>query len=72
MTKLLQKAFEEASKLPEQDQNAVASWLLAEMESELRWSEAFSSSPDLLAELAGEALSEHRAGLTQDLDPDRL
>lgn len=72
VTELLQKAFEEASKLPEQDQNVVASWLLAEMESERHWDEAFSSSPDLLGELAGEALSEHRAGLTQDLDPDRL
>jgi hypothetical protein len=42
------------------------------MESEHHWDEAFSSSPDLLAQLADEALSEHRAGLTQDLDPDQL
>jgi hypothetical protein len=71
MTELLQRAFNEASKLPDQEQDAVASWLLAEIESERRWDEAFSSSQQLLSELAEEALAEHRAGQTQDLDPDK-
>jgi len=34
MTKLLEKAFEEASRLPEMDQNALAKWVLDEMQSE--------------------------------------
>jgi len=34
MTKLLEKAFKEASKLPVVDQNAIAKWLLEELESE--------------------------------------
>ena len=72
MTKLLEKAFTEASKLPEQDQDAIASWLLAEIESERQWDEAFAKSESLLSRLAEEALEEHRAGQTQDLDPDRL
>ena len=72
MTELLQKAFQEASKLPDQEQDAVATWLLAGLDSEHQWDEAFSASRQLLGELANEALAEHRAGRTQDLDPDRL
>jgi hypothetical protein len=72
MTKLLQQAFEEAEKLPEDEQNAIAARLLEEIESEQRWDGAFAKSGDLLTRLAEEALAEHRAGLTQDLDPDHL
>jgi len=72
MTKLLEKAFAEASKLPEADQDSLAERLLSEIQSDRQWDEAFAKSGDLLARLAEEALNEHRAGLTQDLDPDRL
>ncbi len=34
MTKLLEKAFKEASKLPEFEQNALARWLIDEIISE--------------------------------------
>jgi len=34
MTALLKEAFEEAAKLPEAEQDLVASWLLAEMAAE--------------------------------------
>ncbi len=36
MTQLLAKAFDEAAKLPEQEQNLLANWLLTELLSELR------------------------------------
>ena len=72
MTKLLEKAFREAGKLPEKEQDALARALLDEMASERRWDELFAASPDLLEELAKEALEEHRAGRTEKLDPDRL
>lgn len=72
MTSLLRKAFDKANRLSEEEQNAVAAWLLAEIESEQKWREAFASSEDLLASLAEEALAEHRSGLTEDLDPDRI
>ena len=52
---------------PEQD--ALTEWLLDELESERRWEEAFLKSTDTLDRLADEALAEHRAGRTQDLDP---
>ena len=72
MTKLLQKAFEDASKLPESEQEALGRILLDELASERRWEELFAGSHDLLAELAERALAEHRAGRTEKLDPKKL
>jgi len=71
MTKRLEKAFEEASKLPEEEQDALARILLEELASERRWDDLFAGSGDLLSELAEEALEEHRAGRTEELDPDK-
>jgi hypothetical protein len=34
LTKLLEKAFKKASKLPEMEQNVKAKWLIGELESE--------------------------------------
>ena len=68
MTQLLERAFTEASKLPELEQDAVASLLLAELDSERRWSHSFASSQDQLAKLADEALREFTTGETQPLD----
>ncbi len=72
MSKLLDRAFEEASKLPESEQEALAQWLLAELESERRWEEALAQSEDKLSELAEEALTEYRRGKAEDFDPDEL
>ena len=72
MTRLLEKAFAEASRLPERDQDAIAEIVLAELASEERWSELFEKSQDALAELAEEALAEHRAGKTRPLNLDDL
>jgi hypothetical protein len=71
MTQLLQRAFAEASKLPEAEQDAVASLLLAELESERRWSQAFASTHDKLSALADEALAEFEAGETLSMDLER-
>jgi hypothetical protein len=38
--------------------------------SERRWDDSFAASTDVLAQLADEALAEHRAGRTEPLDPD--
>ena len=72
MTKLLEKAFARASKLPASDQDAIASLILDELESERKWQQLFASSPDLLAAMAKEAIDEHRAGKTKPLEPDTL
>jgi hypothetical protein len=68
MTQLLEQAFAAAAKLPDQEQDAVAALLLAELESDRRWSAAFTASQDQLSALADEALHEYQAGLTQPMD----
>ncbi|NOZ05538.1 MAG: hypothetical protein GXP41_04180 [Chloroflexi bacterium] len=63
MTELLEKAVAEVSKLPRQEQNTIAAWLLEELASERRWDKAFAESADVLAKLGEEALAEYHAGL---------
>ena len=72
MTELLEEAFAKVARLPDHEQNALARWLMDELESERRWSRAFETSQGQLAELAREALEDDRTGRTEPLDPDRL
>jgi len=72
MTELLEKAFREAAKLSPEEQDALASLLLAELESERRWEESFEGSQEALAELADQALRDDDAGRTEELVPDQL
>ena len=72
MTDLLERAFSEATKLPESEQNWLARRILAELESERQWEELFENSQDVLGRLAEEALTEYREGKTQILDVDCL
>lgn len=71
MTKLLEHAFTQAAKLPPAAQDLLASRLLAELAEEDDFDQAIAGSADKLAGLAREALAEHRAGLTEELDPER-
>ena len=70
MTKLLEKAFEVATKLPPEQQDAVAALVLDEIASEERWDEAFANSQDVLAALAKQALQDHAAGKSTPLNQD--
>lgn len=72
MTRLLEKAFEKASELPEEDQDDFAAFILDELTSERRWEEAFEESQEELEQLAAEALNEREAGETEELDPSQL
>ena len=72
MTNLLERAFAEAAKLKETEQDALAAWILTELASERRWDETFAGSADALASLAEEALHEYRRGRTEQLDPGQL
>ena len=68
MTSLLEEALQKVMKLPDQEQDALASILLEQMESEQKWQESFARSTDALDKLAEKALEEDRRGLTIDLD----
>jgi hypothetical protein len=71
MTKLLDKAFKKASKLPRKAQDALGARLLHELEiveDEARWDAAFARTQDQLGRWADEALAEIKAGKTTLLD----
>lgn len=72
MTQMLELAFAEASKLSSAEQDLLAARVLAEVAGEREFDGAIAASADKLASLANEALAEHRAGQTQELDPDQL
>ncbi len=72
MTALLQQAFAEAAKLPAKEQDLLAAWLLAELAAEDDFDRTIAGSSHKLAGLAADALTEHKAGRTQELDSDRL
>ena len=72
MTSTLEHAFAEAAKLPSDDQEHFAAWILAELESERRWAKLFASNLSVLEQLAAEALTEFRRGKTKILDPETL
>jgi hypothetical protein len=72
MTALLEQAFEQATQLPDMEQNALAKWLLDELAAEKQWTKAFSESEDVLEKLADEAIEASRQGKTKPLDINRL
>jgi len=72
MTKLLKKAFEDASKLSMIEQNALAKWLLEELNSERKWDTVFAVSENILEQLADEAIKSHKQGKNIQLDIDKL
>jgi hypothetical protein len=72
MTTLLQQAFTEAAKRPPQEQDLLASRLMAELAAEDAFDRAIAGSASKLAQLSRQAIEEHRAGNTEELDPERL
>jgi len=68
MTDLPQKAFAEASKLPESEQDAFARLLLEELADEQHWKRSFSASQERLRKLAKQAKDEFRKGDAKPLD----
>ena len=69
MTDLLKKAFDARFPATEEEQDAVAEWLLAELAAEEGWEERFAGTHDALSVLAREAAEEHRRGETKELNP---
>ena len=68
MSDRLKLAFAEAAKLPEDEQDMFAAFLLAELEEERLWRQSLIKSGDLLAKLAREARNERARGETKPLD----
>jgi hypothetical protein len=68
MTKLMEEALEQVSGPPQNEQDAIAAQILAELEDEAAWTKRFANSPEKLRRLAGEALAEHKKNKTRTLD----
>lgn len=62
MSSTFNQAIELASKLPEQDREALGALLLQEMQTEKRWAKLFKESQGALSDLADQALEELEAG----------
>jgi hypothetical protein len=68
MTKLVEKAIERISRLPQKEQDAIASQILADLEDEAAWGKRFAAQASTIRRLAEEALEEHHQGTTRPLD----
>ena len=64
MISMLERAFSEAAKLPDVEQNALAKWVLNEIQSDKKWDALFAESEDTLVQLASEAQKEEEHGRT--------
>ncbi|MBW8874199.1 MAG: hypothetical protein JF614_04495 [Acidobacteria bacterium] len=60
MTKLLQRAISEIQKLPETEQDVMASIILDEIADEERWAETFARSQDKLSRMADKVRESNR------------
>jgi len=72
MTDLLQQAFDQVSKLSPEEQDLIATRLLAELTAEDEFDRKIAATADKLAVFARRALAEIEAGDTEPLDPEKL
>ncbi|MEA2237330.1 MAG: hypothetical protein QOC81_2054 [Thermoanaerobaculia bacterium] len=64
MSNLLDEAYAAAKELPEQEQEAIGAWLLAEIDADRKWDELFAQRSDVIERMADKALEDHRRGRT--------
>ena len=68
MSPLLEKALEKIGVLPQAEQDAIASQILASLADEEAWRKRFAEKRDIIRRLAREALEEDARGETLPLD----
>jgi DNA-binding protein H-NS len=72
VTKRFEKVIDKVGKLPAEEQDALAEWILEELADEQRWQESFAKSQNTLEKMADKALQEHERGNTSPLDLSEL
>ncbi|MER3482058.1 MAG: hypothetical protein C4332_01700 [Meiothermus sp.] len=72
MSTLKERALEQIAKLPEADQDLVWAQVLEDIESELRWDEAFAKSEDKLSKIAAKVKADIKAGKRKEMGFDEL
>ena len=68
MSPLLEKALAKVGELPPEEQDAIASQILASLADEQAWKRRFAEKRELIRSMAREALSEDDSGETLPLD----
>lgn len=68
MSTLLEMALEKVVVLPQDDQDAIASQILASIADEEAWKKRFAEKRDVIRRMAREALEEDERGETMPLD----
>lgn len=68
MSTLLEKALEKVSALPQDEQDAIASQILASLADEDAWKKRFAEKRDVIRRMAQEALAEDERGETLPLN----
>ena len=68
MSTLLEKALEKVGALPLDEQNAIASQILASLADEEAWKKRFEEKRDVIGRLAKEAIEADERGETMPLD----
>jgi hypothetical protein len=68
MTSLLEKALEKVGSLSREEQDAIASEILASLADEEAWKKRFTAKRDVVRRMAQEALEEDERGETRPLD----
>ena len=68
MSTLLEKALEQVVALPEDEQDAIASQILASLADENAWKLRFAEKRDVIRGMAREAVEEDNRGETRRLD----
>jgi hypothetical protein len=68
MSSLLEKALEKVGALPPDEQDAIASQILASLADEEAWKKRFTEKPDIIRRMAQEAIDEDERGETLPLD----
>ena len=72
MTQLLEKALAQVSRLPDHDQDAIASLILDELADDRQWDEAFARSQEQLGRLADRVRQDIRVGRVRNVGIDEL
>ncbi len=68
MSKLLEEALERVAALPRNEQDAIASQILASLDDEDSWKKSFAGNRDVIRRMAREAIEEDETGETLPLD----
>lgn len=68
----MEQVVEALRSLPEDQQDAVARFVLSELEDDRRWAQTSLKYADKLRKLADEAAEDFHAGRTSELDPETL